>query len=132
MTVAEPAAPGRSVVPALPDWAGPSIEDRGIGACLKRLDDAIAAAATLGVSTANAEAVRSEIGGRLGFPADSYVLALVGGTGVGKSSLLNALAGTSGERRVRPPADDRAPDRLDLPLKPFGAGWAARLARRLG
>ncbi len=95
MTVAEPAAAGRSVVPALPDWAGPSIEDRGIGACLKRLDDAIAAAATLGVSTADAEAVRSEIGGRLGFPADSYVLALVGGTGVGKSSLLNALAGTS-------------------------------------
>ena len=30
---------------------------------------------------------------RLGFPADAYVLALVGGTGVGKSSLLNAIAG---------------------------------------
>ncbi len=95
MTVAEPPAPGPSVVPALPDWAGPSIQDRGIGACLKRLDDAIAAAATLGVATAEADAVQSEIGGRLGFPADAYVLALVGGTGVGKSSLLNALAGTS-------------------------------------
>ena len=93
MTVAEPPAPGQSVVPALPDWAGPSIQDGGIGACLKRLDEAIAAAATLGASTADGEAVRSEIGGRLGFPADSYVLALVGGTGVGKSSLLNALAG---------------------------------------
>ena len=32
---------------------------------------------------------------RLGFPAETYVLALVGGTGVGKSSLLNALAGSS-------------------------------------
>jgi hypothetical protein len=31
---------------------------------------------------------------RLGFPSDAYVLALVGGTGVGKSSLLNALAGS--------------------------------------
>src|SRR3954463_12609777 len=30
---------------------------------------------------------------RVGFPGDAYVLALVGGTGVGKSSLLNALAG---------------------------------------
>ena len=29
------------------------------------------------------------------FPAETYVLALVGGTGVGKSSLLNALAGSS-------------------------------------
>lgn len=94
MSVAEPPAPGRSQVPALPGWAGPSLQDRGIGGCLKRLDDAIAAAATLGVPTADAEAVRSEIGARLGFPADSYVLALVGGTGVGKSSLLNALAGT--------------------------------------
>ena len=63
-------------------------------ACLERLDDAIAAAATLGVPTGDAEAVRSEVGERLGFPADTYVLALVGGTGVGKSSLLNALAGT--------------------------------------
>jgi 50S ribosome-binding GTPase len=95
MSVAEPPATDRSLIPALPDWAGPSTQDRGIGGCLKRIDDAVAAAATLGVPTADAEAVRSEVGGRLGFPADSYVLALVGGTGVGKSSLLNALAGTS-------------------------------------
>ena len=32
---------------------------------------------------------------RLGFPGGVYVLALAGGTGVGKSSVLNALAGTS-------------------------------------
>ena len=37
---------------------------------------------------------RGEVSGRLGFPAETYVLALVGGTGVGKSSLLNALAGS--------------------------------------
>ena len=30
---------------------------------------------------------------RMGFPGDAYVLAFVGGTGVGKSTLLNALAG---------------------------------------
>ena len=94
MSVAEPPAPGRDQIPALPDWAAPSIQDRGIGPCLKRLEDAIAAAATLGVATGDAEAIRSEVGARLGFPADAYVLALVGGTGVGKSSLLNALAGT--------------------------------------
>ena len=94
MTVAEPRAPDRGQVPALPDWAAPSVQDRGIGPCLRRLEDAIAAAATLGVPTADAEAVRREVGARLGFPADAYVLALVGGTGVGKSSLLNALAGT--------------------------------------
>jgi GTP-binding protein EngB required for normal cell division len=93
MSVAEPPVPGRDTVPALPGWAGPAFGDRGIGGCLKRLDEAIAAAATLGISTADAEAIRREIGGRLGFPADAYVLALVGGTGVGKSSVLNALAG---------------------------------------
>lgn len=94
MSVAQPPAPTGVDVWALPGWAGPSVGDRGIGGCLKRLDDAIEAAATLGVPTADAEAVRREVAGRLGFPAETYVLALVGGTGVGKSSLLNALAGS--------------------------------------
>ena len=80
---------------ALPDWAGPSLGDHGLGACLRRLDEAIAAAVVLGVPTDEARAVAGEIAGRLGFPAETYVLALVGGTGVGKSSLLNALAGSS-------------------------------------
>ena len=80
---------------ALPDWAGPSLGDHGIGACLRRLDEAVAAAVVLGVPTDEARAVAGEIAGRLGFPAETYVLALVGGTGVGKSSLLNALAGFS-------------------------------------
>jgi len=99
MSLAEPVPMTSSEVPtlstvALPDWAGPSLGDHGIGACLRRLDEAIAAATLLGVSTEEAQAVAREVTGRLGFPAETYVLALVGGTGVGKSSLLNALAGS--------------------------------------
>lgn len=98
MSVAEPLSTTAGEVPgastaALPDWAGPSLGDHGIGACLRRLDEAIAAATLLGVPTDDAQAVAREVAGRLGFPAETYVLALVGGTGVGKSSLLNALAG---------------------------------------
>jgi hypothetical protein len=94
MSLAEPPAHAGRDVPSLPDWARPSIGDHGIGPCLKRLEDAIPAAAALGVPTEDAAAVRREVEGRLGFPAETYVLALVGGTGVGKSSLLNALAGS--------------------------------------
>ena len=98
MSVAKPVPPTATQTPtlsetALPEWAGPSLGDHGIGACLRRLDEAIAAAAALGVPTDEAQAVAREVAGRLGFPAETYVLALVGGTGVGKSSLLNALAG---------------------------------------
>ena len=61
--------------------------------CLAALLEAADAAQALGIETeavrtAHADAVR-----RMGFPGDAYVLAFVGGTGVGKSSLLNALAG---------------------------------------
>ena len=61
--------------------------------CLSTLLEAADAAQALGIETeavrtAHADAVR-----RMGFPGDAYVLAFVGGTGVGKSSLLNALAG---------------------------------------
>ena len=66
--------------------------------CLSALWAAADAADDLGIPSeavrdAHAEGVR-----RIGFPADAYVLALVGGTGVGKSSLLNALAGTNVSR----------------------------------
>ena len=71
--------------------------------CLTAIEDAIAAAGDLGLDTAPATAVRDEARRRLGLAADVYVLALVGGTGVGKSSLLNALAGrvvtSAGPRR---------------------------------
>jgi 50S ribosome-binding GTPase len=61
--------------------------------CLATLLQAADAADVLGVPTDRARAVHADASGRLGFPSDAYVLALVGGTGVGKSSLLNALAG---------------------------------------
>lgn len=64
-----------------------------IGACLARLDEAIDAAGALGIDTVDARAVRDVGRERLRFPGATYVLALAGGTGVGKSSLLNALAG---------------------------------------
>jgi GTP-binding protein EngB required for normal cell division len=61
---------------------------------------------------------------RIGFEGDAYVLALAGGTGVGKSSVLNALAGrtVSAVRAVRPTtaepiawvADDRRHDLAPL------------------
>jgi hypothetical protein len=71
--------------------AGPPAS--GIDRRLAALDDAIGAAAGLGLDTTGAEAVRVEARERLGLVSDAYVLALIGGTGVGKSSLLNALAG---------------------------------------
>ena len=64
-----------------------------LAASLSALDDAVDAAATLGLDTARASRVLADARGRLGFEGSAYVLALVGGTGVGKSSLLNALAG---------------------------------------
>ena len=93
MTVASDSSADPDRVHALPDWAGPAPGENGIGACLMRLDEATAAAEILGVLVDDARAVARQVGERLGFPAETYVLALGGGTGVGKSSLLNALAG---------------------------------------
>ncbi len=61
--------------------------------CLAHLDDAIAAASALGLDTTAAASVRDTARTRLGFPSDAYVLAIAGGTGVGKSTVLNAIAG---------------------------------------
>jgi len=61
--------------------------------CLDNLDEAIAAAKSLGLDTGAAAATRDTARSRLGFPSTAYVLALAGGTGVGKSTLLNAIAG---------------------------------------
>src|SRR5439155_11223737 len=73
---------------------------RGLGAalmdlqrCLAHLDEAIEAAAALGIDATAAASMRDTARTRLGFPGDAYVLALAGGTGVGKSTILNALAG---------------------------------------
>lgn len=95
MSVAQARPASAAEAPALPDWARPTTADQGIGPCLQRLEDALAAAATLGIPADEARVIANDVSERLGFPGETYVLALVGGTGVGKSSLLNALAGSS-------------------------------------
>ena len=64
-----------------------------VDGCLDNLDEAIAAAKALGLDVSAAAATRETVRARLGFPSSAYVLALAGGTGVGKSTLLNAIAG---------------------------------------
>ncbi len=54
---------------------------------------AIEAAEKLGLDVAEAQGVARTIEERQGYPSDLYVLGLVGGTGVGKSTLLNSIAG---------------------------------------
>jgi hypothetical protein len=63
--------------------------------CLASLLEAAEAADALGIPTDRARAAHDDASRRLGFPSEAYVLALVGGTGVGKSSLLNAIAGAT-------------------------------------
>jgi GTP-binding protein EngB required for normal cell division len=62
---------------------------------LAALLDAADAGDILVLDTARARRVLADAKERLGFEGSAYVLAFVGGTGVGKSSLLNALAGTT-------------------------------------
>ncbi len=66
-----------------------------IDRCVSNLGDAIATAKSLGLDTTAASAIHDTVRARLGFPSSTYVLALAGGTGVGKSTLLNAIAGDS-------------------------------------
>ena len=99
--------PPPAVSRPLPDWAA-AAGRAGLVRHLEHLDRAIEAAARLGVPVEAAMSVGHEARGRMGFPADVYVLALVGGTGVGKSSLLNVLAGSPVSRAsVRRPTTDR-------------------------
>jgi GTP-binding protein EngB required for normal cell division len=77
---------------------------------LALLREAVEAAREIGLEE-EAGAVRHvarRIGRRAGFGGEVYVMALAGGTGVGKSSVLNALAGTevSAARAVRPTTDN--------------------------
>ena len=62
-------------------------------AALDALGEGIAAARVLGLDVARAAEVEQEASERLGIAPDAYVVALIGGTGVGKSTLLNGLAG---------------------------------------
>jgi energy-coupling factor transporter ATP-binding protein EcfA2 len=79
----------RAPVPPIPRGVPPRLS-----ACIARLDEGIAAARVLGLEPEQAEATRREVAERLGLATDVCVVALIGGTGVGKSTLLNALAGT--------------------------------------
>ena len=76
---------------------------------LERLRVATEAAREIGLGQEadDAEAVIERARARSGFAGAAYVLALAGGTGVGKSSVLNALAGSavSTVRAVRPTTD---------------------------
>ncbi len=65
---------------------------------LDALAEAIGAGGELGLDVSGASATRDIARDRLRFPGSTYVLALAGGTGVGKSSLLNAIAGTNVSR----------------------------------
>ncbi|MGI8830629.1 MAG: GTPase [Candidatus Limnocylindria bacterium] len=74
-----------------------------------RLREAVEAARAIGLEdeAADARAVARRVGRRAGFGGSVYVIALAGGTGVGKSSILNALAGevVSEVRAIRPTTD---------------------------
>ena len=59
---------------------------------LVALAEGTEAARDLGLDTTEAERTAALIEQRSGFEGNTYVIALAGGTGVGKSSLLNALA----------------------------------------
>lgn len=76
---------------------------------LARLREAVEAARSIGLEdeAAAARTVARRVGRRAGFGGAVYVMALAGGTGVGKSSVLNALAGreVSPARAVRPTTD---------------------------
>src|SRR4051794_32097281 len=66
--------------------------------CLATGDELLDASGGLGLRTERLATVIGDARRRLGFPGDAWVLALVGGTGVGKSTLLNRLAGTDVSR----------------------------------
>jgi energy-coupling factor transporter ATP-binding protein EcfA2 len=89
--------------------------------CLAGLLDAADAADVLGVPTERAREAHADGSHRLGFPSDAYVLALVGGTGVGKSTLLNMLAGSTVS-----PASVRRPT-TSQPIAWIPSGEAASL-----
>ncbi|MFL5775425.1 MAG: GTPase, partial [Chloroflexota bacterium] len=78
----------------LPAGGGsPALRPDPLARCLEASLEAADAADILGLDSQPLRAARDAGVRRVGFPGDAYILALVGGTGVGKSSLLNALAG---------------------------------------
>ena len=93
---------------------------------LQRLQEAAAAAVDLGLidHAQSARELVERTERRLGFPGQVYVLALAGGTGVGKSSVLNALAEepVSPARALRPTTEQPlawVPDQARQELSPL-------------
>ena len=97
---------------------------------LEALNEAIAAARALELRRRRApRRVAAEGADRLGIAPDAYVMALVGGTGVGKSTILNALAGEElSPASARRPTTDRAGrvDRLECARRRRAAAGSAR------
>jgi GTP-binding protein EngB required for normal cell division len=79
----------------LPETATPppALPNDPLARCHAAALEAADAADLLGLDSGPLRSAHAAGVQRSGFPGDAYVLALVGGTGVGKSSLLNALAG---------------------------------------
>src|SRR3954470_10940974 len=90
----------------LPETATPppALPNDPLARCHAAALEAADAADLLGLDSGPLRSAHAAGVQRTGFPGDAYVLALVGGTGVGKSSLLNALAGS-----VVSPASARRP-----------------------
>jgi 50S ribosome-binding GTPase len=82
--------------------------NRDLGRCLDGLERVAEAAERLGLDAGRARETLAAARTRLGFPGTAFVLALAGGTGAGKSSLLNALAGQEVSRKgpTRPVTDE--------------------------
>ena len=83
-----------------------SVRRGDLGGCLEGLERVAEAAERLGLDAGAATETLAEARARLGFPGTAFVCALAGGTGAGKSSLLNALAG----REVSRPGPTRPAD----------------------
>jgi 50S ribosome-binding GTPase len=90
MTTTIDPLPARIATPTTPP---PILPIDPLARCLRAAEDAADAADVLGLDSEPLRDAHAAGTRRIGFPGDDYVLALVGGTGVGKSSLLNALAG---------------------------------------
>ena len=84
------------------------MSNRDLGGCLEALERVVEAAERLGLDAGAATETLGAARTRLGFPGTAFVCALAGGTGAGKSSLLNALAGREVSRpgATRPVTDE--------------------------
>jgi GTP-binding protein EngB required for normal cell division len=92
-----------------------TVDERRALEAIDALGEGIAAGRILELDVERAEAVAREAAERLGIVPDAYVVALVGGTGVGKSTILNALGG-----------EEVSPASARRPTTAFPVAWVAR------